>query len=81
LGERTDLRQQREQQRISRIDVDLARANSLPSLNLTAGYSLQGVGGDLFQRDNLGGAPMLISAGGWRDGLQSIADFDSPQPL
>lgn len=78
LGERTDLRQQREQQRISRIDVDLARANSLPSLNLTAGYSLQGVGGDLFQRDNLGGAPMLISAGGWRDGLQSIADFDSP---
>lgn len=78
LGQRTDLQQQREQQRISKIDVDLARTNSLPNLDLTAGYSLQGVGGDLFQRDALGGAPLLISSGGWSDGLQSIADFDTP---
>jgi outer membrane protein TolC len=78
LAARTDLRQQREQRRINEINVELAETNRLPTLDLSAGYSLQGVGGDLFERGNLGGEPILVSSGGWGDGLQSIANFETP---
>lgn len=78
LAGRTDLRQQREQRRISEINIDVAETNRLPTLDLTAGYALQGVGGDLFERGNLGGEPVLISSGGWSDGLQDIAAFETP---
>lgn len=78
LANRTDLRQQREQRRISEINIDVAETNRLPTLDLTAGYSLQGVGGDLFERGDLGGEPVLVAPGGWGDGLQSIANFETP---
>jgi outer membrane protein TolC len=50
----------------------------LPELNLTAAYSLQGVGGDLFSRSELGGEPVLVQPGGYADGLRSIGEFDTP---
>ncbi|MBT8403425.1 MAG: TolC family protein [Gemmatimonadetes bacterium] len=78
LGARTDLRQQREQLEISDINLDVSRSNRLPTLDLTASYALQGVGGDLFQRGDLGGDPLLVSSGGFGDGLQAIADRDAP---
>jgi len=78
LGERTDLRQQREQRRLGELSISLAETNRLPTLDLTAGYSLQGVGGDLFRRDNLGGVPVLVAPGSWGDGLSSIAAFETP---
>jgi outer membrane protein TolC len=78
LSNRTDLRQQREQRRLNEIGVEVAETNRLPTLDLSAGYSLQGVGGDLFDRGNLGGDPVLVSSGGWGDGLQSIANFETP---
>lgn len=78
LGERTDLRQQREQRRLGELGISLAESNRLPTLDLTAGYSLQGVGGDLFRRDNLGGVPVLVAPGSWGDGLSSIAAFETP---
>ena len=78
LRERTDVRQQREQRRISELDLEVTRDNSRPQLDLTAGYSLQGVGGDLFQRDQLGGEPVLVQDGGYLDGLSSIAAFQTP---
>jgi len=37
----------------------------LPDLNLTAGYSLQGVGGNLYARSGLGGEPELVAPGGY----------------
>ena len=65
LSERTDLRQQREQRRISELDLEVTRDSRLPDLNLTFGYSLQGVGGNLFDRSGLGGDPVLIDQGGY----------------
>jgi outer membrane protein TolC len=78
LRERTDLRQQRQQREISLINLDVSRSNALPDLNLTASYSLSGVGGDLFDRSGLGGAPVLVQPGGYWDGIRSITDFDTP---
>jgi outer membrane protein TolC len=78
LAQRTDLRQERERQRITEVNLDVTRSSRLPDLNLTAAYSLQGVGGDLFDRSGLGGSPVLIQPGGYVDGLSSIAAFDVP---
>lgn len=78
LGQRTDLLQQREQLRISEVNLDVSRSNKLPTLDLTASYSLQGVGGDQFDRGDLGGVPVLVEAGGYSDGLQAIIDRDAP---
>lgn len=78
LAERTDLRQQREQLRITDVNLDVSRSNKLPTLDLTASYSLQGIGGDQFDRGALGGEPVLIAPGGYSDGLQAIVDRDAP---
>jgi outer membrane protein TolC len=78
LGQRTDLLQQREQLRISEVNLDVSKSNKLPTLDLTASYSLQGVGGDQFDRGDLGGVPVLVAPGGYSDGLQSIIDRDAP---
>ena len=78
LDRRTDVQQQVEQRRVALMNLDVTREGTLPDLNLTAGYSLQGVGGDLFARSGLGGDPVLVARGGYRDGLQSIANFDTP---
>jgi HAE1 family hydrophobic/amphiphilic exporter-1 len=78
LEQRTDLRQQRRQRQISVLDLAVVENNVLPSLNLTAGYSLQGVGGDLYSRSELGGDPILIEEGGYKDGLKSLWNRDAP---
>jgi outer membrane protein len=78
LRQRTDIRQLRQQHEISGVNLSVSRSNALPDLTLSAGYSLQGVGGNLFERSELGGAPILTQPGGYTDGLQSIAGFDTP---
>jgi len=78
LDRRTDVQAQREQRQVALMNLDVTRESTLPDLNLSAGYSLQGVGGDLFSRSGLGGEPELLERGGYRDGLQSIANFDTP---
>jgi len=78
LRERADLRQQRQELAISELELDVAADGRLPSLDLVASYSLQGVGGTLFERSELGGDPVLVERGGYLDGLNSIADFDTP---
>ena len=78
LRDRTDLRQSTEQQRISEVNLEVSRSNQLPTLDLSASYSAQGVGGDLFERSSLGGDPVLIASGGYGDGLSSIASLDAP---
>lgn len=78
LGERADLRQQRQQLEISQLELDVTRQGRLPTLDLTAAYTLQGVGGNVFDRSGLGGEPVLIQEGGYFDGLSSIAAFDTP---
>ena len=78
LRERTDIRQQREEQRVADLNLDVTKQESRPDLALTASYALQGVGGDLFERGELGGDPVLVQEGGYFDGLSSIADFETP---
>jgi outer membrane protein len=78
LEQRADLRQTRQQRQISQLDLEVTRNNTRPDLNLTAGYSLQGVGGDLFSRAGLGGDAILVDDGGYLDGLTSIWDRDTP---
>lgn len=78
MEQRTDLRQQRQQRQISELEMAVTRNNTLPSLDLSAGYSLRGVGGDLYERSGLGGEAELIAKGGYMDGLESIWDRDTP---
>ncbi len=78
LARRPDIRAQREQREVAVMNLAVTREGVLPDLNLSAGYSLQGVGGDLFDRSGLGGEPQLVARGGYMDGLQSIANLDTP---
>jgi outer membrane protein TolC len=78
LQQRTDIRQQRQQHEISELNLEVTENNLKPQLDLTASYSVSGVGGDLYQRDQLGGDPVLIESGGYSDGIQSILDRDTP---
>ncbi|MEX2528806.1 MAG: TolC family protein [Gemmatimonadota bacterium] len=78
MENRPVLQAQRRQQQISNLNLQLARETARPDLNLTASYTLQGVGGDLFQRDQLGGNPVLVRSGGYTDGLRAIREFETP---
>ncbi len=78
LATRLDIQQARRQIDIAEVNLEVTESNALPDLNLSASYSLQGVGGDRFDRSGLGGEPVLIESGGYLDGLQSIADRDAP---
>lgn len=78
LSQRMDIRQQREQLDISRINLEVSRAATLPDVSLSASYSLSGVGGNQYERSGLGGDPVLVQPGGWRDGLQALREFDTP---
>ncbi len=78
LAERTDIRQQRRQREISELDLEVTEDNLKPSLNLSASYSVSGVGGDQYQRDQLGGDPILVGPGGYQDALEAIANRDTP---
>ncbi len=78
LSERADLRQQRHQLEMSALDLEVTRNGRLPNLDLTAAYSVQGTGGNQFDRSGLGGEPLLINEGGYLDGLNSIAGFEAP---
>ena len=78
LQNRPEVLQQSMQRQISEMNLEVSRDNVRPDLNLSASYSLQGVGGDLFERDGLGGTPELIQAGGYGDALSSIGSLDTP---
>ncbi|HET9947794.1 MAG TPA: TolC family protein [Longimicrobiales bacterium] len=78
LSERTDMRQLREERRIAEIELEVTEDSRLPELNLNASYSLLGVGGTEYDRSGLGGEPVLVRRGGYMDGLESIAGFDTP---
>jgi outer membrane protein TolC len=78
LEVRTDLRQQLQQRDIAELNLAVTRDVLRPDLNLTASYSLQGVGGDLYERTGLGGEAVLIEEGGYGDGLNAIWNRDTP---
>lgn len=75
---RPDIMQQTRQRQISEMDLEVTRDNARPDLNLSASYSLSGVGGDLFEREGLGGEPVLVAPGGYSDAISAITNFDTP---
>ncbi|MEX2529340.1 MAG: TolC family protein [Gemmatimonadota bacterium] len=78
LEQRPELLQQQRQRRISEMNLEVTEENARPDLNLSASYSVQGVGGNQFDRPELGGDPILVDRGGYADGLSSIASRDAP---
>ncbi len=78
LRNRPDLEALRHQREISEMNLEVTEENRRPDLNLSLSYSLEGVGGDLYERQGLGGEPELVRQGGFTDGLSSIASFDTP---
>jgi len=78
LRQRTDIRQQRQQRDITTVNLAATRSSALPELTLTGSYSLLGVAGSQYMRDDLGGAPQLVQATSYLDGLRSIADRETP---
>jgi len=78
LSERTDIREARQDRRIAELDLEVTENNRLPELNLTASYSLLGVGGTEYSRSGLGGTPVLVSRGGYLDGINQISAFEVP---
>ncbi len=75
---RPELEMLRRQRQISDFNLDVTRENTKPNLNLNLSYGLQGVGGDLFERTQLGGEPTLVERGGYLDGLAAIGERESP---
>lgn len=75
---RPDIMQQTRQRQISEMDLEVTEDNARPNLSLSASYSLSGVGGNLFEREGLGGEPVLVAPGGYSDAISSIANFDTP---
>ena len=78
LEQRTDLRQSRNNREISSLNLAVTNNNTRPDLNLTAAYSVQGTGGDRYQRVGLGGELELVEPGGYTTGLRSILDRNTP---
>ena len=78
LEQRSDLRQSRYQRDISSLNLEVTNNNTRPDLNLTAAYSVQGTGGDRFERSGLGGDLQLVEPGGYLDGLESILNRTTP---
>jgi outer membrane protein TolC len=72
LANRTDMVQARRNLEISRMSLDVTRNNTLPGLDLSAGYTLQGQGGNIRQQ---GGT---ILEGGYFDALSQIGSFETP---
>jgi outer membrane protein TolC len=78
LNERTDIREARAERRVAELDLEVTENNRLPELNLTASYSLAGVGGTEYSRSGLGGAPVLVNQGGYNDAINAITGLNVP---
>ena len=76
---RTDLKRAERQQDINELNVRGLKNTTLPALDLTGRYQLQGQGGDLLIRSGFLGGPVdEIIKGGYTDALNQIANADFP---
>ena len=78
LDERTDLARSRRQLDINDVNLDARRNATLPAVDLTGTYQLQGQGGTRFLRSGLGGAVMTEIPGGVNDAFNQLFDADFP---
>jgi outer membrane protein TolC len=73
LEVRTDLSQARKQIESSQVNVRYLRDQSLPAVDLSVNYGLQGIGGTRYQQGQ------VVSAGGYGDAWDIMWDRDYPQ--
>jgi outer membrane protein len=78
LENRTDLLQARKQLESNTISLRNLTNQTLPALDLTARYSLAGLGGTQYERKGLGGAVSAVYPSGYLDALANIRRFDAP---
>ena len=78
LDERTDLARSRRQLDINDVNLAARRNATLPAVDLTGTYQLQGQGGTRFLRSGLGGAVMTEIPGGINDAFNQLFDADFP---
>jgi len=79
LDVRTDVQQARKTIENNDLSVKYLKNQTLPSLDFSANYSTQGVGGTRYVRSGLGGAATETIPGGYRDALSTLGSFDYPQ--
>jgi outer membrane protein TolC len=78
LDNRTDVAQARKTIESNDVTMGYLKNQTLPSLDLTANYSAQGVGGTRFERQGLGGSVSKIIPGGYGDAMGAIISRDYP---
>lgn len=78
LENRIDLLQARRQIESNNISLRNLTNQTLPALDLTARYSLSGLGGTQYERRGLGGTVSAIYPSGYLDALANIRRFDAP---
>ena len=78
LDERTDLARSRRQLDINNVNLSSMRNNTLPSVDLTGSYQLQGQGGTRFLRSGLGGNVTTEIPGGISDAFNQLFDAVFP---
>ncbi|OGR90462.1 MAG: hypothetical protein A2V88_14885 [Elusimicrobia bacterium RBG_16_66_12] len=78
LDNRLDLQQAKRQLDSNDLSIKNLSNQTMPALDLSGGYSLQGLGGTQFIRQGLGGSISNIIPGGYLQALSNIQGFDAP---
>jgi outer membrane protein TolC len=78
LEKRTDIVAARKNVESAELNVDFARNQRLPRVDLVAGYGTSGVGGTLIERDGLGGPIVRTIPGGYGDALSDVFGAEFP---
>ena len=78
IADRTDIAQAKKTLESNDVTLRNLVDQTLPALDLSAGYGLAGVGGTVFERGGLGGAVTRTIPGGYQDALRTLTNFDAP---
>jgi outer membrane protein len=78
LANRTDMVSARKSLEIDDVNVKFTHNQTLPALDLIAGYGATGVGGTQLIRDSLGGPVISTIPGGFGDAVSSVFGNDFP---
>jgi outer membrane protein len=78
MEKRTDLVAARKNVELLDIGVQYSKSQTLPQLDLVASYGGQGVGGDQFVRQGLGGPVVQVIPGGYSDATSQVFGFSYP---
>ena len=78
LGKRTDIIAARKSLENNDVQLKLTKSQTLPTLDLVAGYGATGLGGTELIRDGFGGPVVGTIPGGYNDALSSVFGFDFP---